>query len=102
MNLLDHLKSEMRRPPDSDVTVTCHKSRAASHADRASTTVIRPACRAAAKAARPVLARGAHKGIKFSDDGRAHILKGVGVLANAVSVTLGPKGTKSHSRRLDF
>ena len=42
--------------------------------------------------AKPVLARGAHKEIKFSNDGRAAILKGVDVLANAVSVTLGPKG----------
>ncbi|KAI0051272.1 chaperonin GroL [Auriscalpium vulgare] len=48
--------------------------------------------RAAAKAARPTLARGAHKEIKFSNEGRASILKGVDVLANAVSVTLGPKG----------
>jgi chaperonin GroEL len=48
--------------------------------------------RASAKAARAVLARGAHKEIKFSNEGRASILKGVDVLANAVSVTLGPKG----------
>lgn len=48
--------------------------------------------RRAAQAAKPVLARGAHKEIKFSNDGRAAILKGVDVLANAVSVTLGPKG----------
>jgi chaperonin GroEL len=48
--------------------------------------------RAAARAARPVLARGVHKEIKFSNEGRAGILKGVDVLANAVSVTLGPKG----------
>ncbi|PCH39724.1 chaperonin GroL [Wolfiporia cocos MD-104 SS10] len=40
----------------------------------------------------PALARGAHKEIKFSNDGRASILKGVDVLADAVSVTLGPKG----------
>jgi hypothetical protein len=52
----------------------------------------RAARRAAAKAARPILARGAHKEIKFSNEGRASILKGVDVLANAVSVTLGPKG----------
>ncbi|KAG6380013.1 hypothetical protein JVT61DRAFT_8087 [Boletus reticuloceps] len=52
----------------------------------------RAARRAATKAARPILARGAHKEIKFSNDGRASILKGVDVLANAVSVTLGPKG----------
>lgn len=39
-----------------------------------------------------MLARGAHKEIKFSNEGRAAILKGVDVLANAVSVTLGPKG----------
>ncbi|KAI0083257.1 chaperonin Cpn60/TCP-1 family [Irpex rosettiformis] len=50
--------------------------------------------RAAAKAARsqPALTRGAHKDIKFSNEGRASILKGVDVLADAVSVTLGPKG----------
>ena len=53
-----------------------------------STTV----ARRAAKSAKPVLARGAHKEIKFSNEGRASILKGVDVLANAVSVTLGPKG----------
>jgi hypothetical protein len=50
------------------------------------------ALRRAATKARPLLARGAHKEIKFSNEGRASILKGVDVLANAVSVTLGPKG----------
>ncbi|KAI0759524.1 chaperonin GroL [Trametes elegans] len=55
----------------------------------ASTSAVR---RQAAKAAKPVLARGAHKEIKFSNEGRASILQGVDVLANAVSVTLGPKG----------
>ena len=34
----------------------------------------------------------AHKEVKFSNEGRAAILKGVNLLANAVSVTLGPKG----------
>lgn len=48
--------------------------------------------RAASKATKPSLARGAHKEIRFSNEGRASILKGVDVLANAVSVTLGPKG----------
>lgn len=48
--------------------------------------------RRAAKSAKPVLARGAHKEIKFSNEGRASILAGVDVLAKAVSVTLGPKG----------
>ena len=43
--------------------------------------------RAAAKAAKPALKRGAHKEVKFSNEGRASILKGVDVLANAVSVT---------------
>ncbi len=37
--------------------------------------------------------RYAHKEIKFSNEGRAAILNGVNILANAVSVTLGPKGT---------
>jgi len=32
------------------------------------------------------------KEVKFSDDARAHMLKGVNVLASAVKVTLGPKG----------
>lgn len=47
----------------------------------------------AATKAKPSLTRGAHKEIKFSNEGRASILKGVDVLADAVSVTLGPKGT---------
>lgn len=34
----------------------------------------------------------AHKEVKFSNDGRASMLRGVNLLANAVSVTLGPKG----------
>jgi len=59
---------------------------------RLSTTSSRSLRRAAAKATRPVLARGTHKEIKFSNEGRASILKGVDVLANAVQVTLGPKG----------
>jgi chaperonin GroEL len=45
-----------------------------------------------AKAVKAVLARGAHKDIKFSNEGRAAMLAGVDVLADAVSVTLGPKG----------
>jgi chaperonin GroEL len=53
--------------------------------------------RAAAKVVKPTLARGAHKEIKFSNEGRASILKGVDVLANAVQVTLGPKGMFSVS-----
>lgn len=36
--------------------------------------------------------RYAHKEVKFSNEGRASILAGVDILANAVSVTLGPKG----------
>lgn len=61
------------------------------HLSHQSTRALR---RAATKAARaqPLLARGAHKEIKFSNEGRASILKGVDVLADAVSVTLGPKG----------
>lgn len=39
-----------------------------------------------------VLSRGAHKEVKFSHEGRAAILRGVDILAQAVSVTLGPKG----------
>jgi chaperonin GroEL len=58
---------------------------------RLSTSSSRSVRRAAAKA-QPALTRGAHKEIKFSNEGRASILKGVDILANAVSVTLGPKG----------
>ena len=54
--------------------------------------------RSAAKAAKPVLKRGAHKEIKFSNEGRASILNGVDILANAVSVTLGPKGAYASLR----
>ena len=59
-----------------------------------SNTSSRALRRAATKAlrAQPALTRGAHKEIKFSNEGRASILKGVDVLADAVSVTLGPKG----------
>ena len=53
------------------------------------------AIRRAAKTAKPVLARGAHKEIKFSNEGRASILAGVDMLAKAVSVTLGPKGREN-------
>ena len=34
----------------------------------------------------------AAKEVRFSDDARAKMLAGVNVLANAVKVTLGPKG----------
>ena len=52
----------------------------------------RAAAKSVTKVSTPSLTRGAHKEIKFSNEGRASILKGVDVLANAVSVTLGPKG----------
>ena len=35
---------------------------------------------------------GSHKLIKFGNEGRAEIAKGVDMLANAVAVTLGPRG----------
>jgi len=64
-----------------------------------STTSSRSLRRAASKAASKTTTaagltqtRNAHKEIKFSNEGRASILKGVDILANAVSVTLGPKG----------
>ena len=38
------------------------------------------------------LVANAHKEVKFSNEGRAAMLNGVNLLANAVSVTLGPKG----------
>ena len=34
----------------------------------------------------------AAKEVRFGEDARARMLKGVNVLANAVKVTLGPKG----------
>ena len=34
----------------------------------------------------------AAKEVRFSEDARARMVKGVNVLANAVKVTLGPKG----------
>ena len=38
------------------------------------------------------LIRGAHREINFSNEGRAGVPKGVDVLANAVSISLVPKG----------
>ena len=49
-----------------------------------------------------VLARGAHKEIKFSNDARAAILTGVETLAKAVSVTLGPKGAPGRAFALVY
>jgi chaperonin GroEL len=57
-----------------------------------SQTSVRVLRRAAQKISKPSLSRGAHKEIKFSNEGRASILRGVDILADAVSVTLGPKG----------
>lgn len=44
------------------------------------------------RAASLVRGYAAHKEVKFSNEGRAAMLKGVDILAKAVSVTLGPKG----------
>lgn len=54
----------------------------------------------ASRSQQPVLARAyaSHKEIKFSNEGRAAMLRGVDILANAVSVTLGPKGASPESR----
>ena len=59
---------------------------------RLSSTSSRAVRRAAARQLQKQQTRNAHKDIRFSNEGRAAILKGVDVLANAVSVTLGPKG----------
>lgn len=61
------------------------------HFSKRSASALRRASVSAPKA-KTVIARGAHKEIKFSNDGRAAILAGVDILAKAVSVTLGPKG----------
>lgn len=61
------------------------------HLSKRSTTALRRASVSAPKA-KTVISRGAHKEIKFSNEGRAAILAGVDILAKAVSVTLGPKG----------
>ncbi|WPK24326.1 hypothetical protein PUMCH_001596 [Australozyma saopauloensis] len=45
-----------------------------------------------ARAASKQFVRFAHKDLKFGVEGRAALLKGVNLLADAVSVTLGPKG----------
>lgn len=58
------------------------------------------AARSAAAPRAPLLARAyaSHKEIKFSNEGRAAMLRGVDILANAVSVTLGPKGASLAAR----
>lgn len=48
--------------------------------------------RARSAAAAKTFVRYAHKDLKFGVEGRAALLKGVNLLADAVSVTLGPKG----------
>ena len=40
----------------------------------------------------------AAKGVKFGSDARTRMLEGVDILANAVKVTLGPKGRNVVSR----
>jgi chaperonin GroEL len=62
------------------------------HLSQSSTKAIRSVS-SKSSAASKVLRRHAHKEIKFSNAGRASILAGVDILADAVSVTLGPKGT---------
>ncbi|ELU35615.1 hypothetical protein AG1IA_10355 [Rhizoctonia solani AG-1 IA] len=58
-----------------------------------STSMMRTSLSGLPRSARSlVLSRGAHKEVKFSNEGRAAMLKGVDILAKAVSVTLGPKG----------
>ena len=61
------------------------------HLSKGSSAALRRAAVRAPKA-QAVIARGAHKEIRFSNEGRASILNGVDILAKAVSVTLGPKG----------
>jgi len=63
---------------------------------RLSTASYRSLRHAASKAAKPALIRGAHEEIVLSNEGRASIFKGVEVLANAVGVSLGPKGELSN------
>jgi hypothetical protein len=63
---------------------------------RRSTNMMRTSLSGLPRSARSlVLSRGAHKEVKFSNEGRAAMLKGVDILAKAVSVTLGPKGAVS-------
>ena len=61
------------------------------HLSQSSSKVARRVVGGSSSATR-VIRRHAHKDVKFSNEGRASILAGVDVLANAVSVTLGPKG----------
>lgn len=55
---------------------------------------------AAQQPSRQLIARGAHKEVKFSHEGRQAMLRGVDILAKAVSVTLGPKGSSHFSVKL--
>src|SRR5258708_8351889 len=61
-----------------------------------STSSSRALRRASAKAAHAVLARGAHKEIKFSNEGRPNILKAFAFLPTAVIITLGPNVLYPH------
>jgi chaperonin GroEL len=59
------------------------------------TLTSRSVSRPSFSSARSIVARrgyAGHKELKFGVEGRASLLKGVDILANAVAVTLGPKG----------
>lgn len=59
---------------------------------RSSTLAARAAPRSGVRGLSTSAAALAHREVKFSNDGRTAMLAGVNLLANAVSVTLGPKG----------
>ena len=93
-NIENFLRLQISRHPY-HLSSTCDITRSCFLMHYLTNTSSRSLRRAAAKATKPSLARGAHKEIKFSNECRASILKGVDVLSKAVSVTLGPKGKYS-------
>ena len=82
-------------PPDSspyDTIMSLLRAASSSLAGRPAPVSLRNALATAPRTFSTSTAALAHKEVKFSNDGRQAMLAGVNLLANAVSVTLGPKG----------
>lgn len=79
-------------PSPNDTIMSLLRAASSSLAGRPAPVSLRNALATAPRTFSTSAAALAHKEVKFSNDGRQAMLAGVNLLANAVSVTLGPKG----------
>lgn len=79
-------------PSPHDTIMSLLRAASSSLAGRPAPVSLRNALATAPRTFSTSAAALAHKEVKFSNDGRQAMLAGVNLLANAVSVTLGPKG----------